>query len=96
MNACRGSGEGVARGGRGGGARWNTDFAMCSVCGRRIRLTQEGRLRVHVPVLAGADKRHRPRFDTSVCSDPAECEQVFHLQLAAGDTCECCGEDVGA
>lgn len=37
---------------------------------------------------------HHPRFDTTVCPDPAACERLFHPALAEGDVCECCGDDI--
>lgn len=43
-------------------------------------------------------RRHYPRFDTSVCPDPAECTAKYHGIGGPdeGDCCECCGAVVSA
>jgi hypothetical protein len=39
---------------------------------------------------------HKPRFDTTQCPNPEECERVYHGIGGPdlGDTCECCGVTV--
>lgn len=41
-----------------------------------------------------AKRDHRPRMDTTICPNPDECAEVFHVELAEGDVCECCGTEV--
>jgi len=45
---CRGAGVQVASRKTGGGASWNRKW-VCDVCGRKVLLTNSGRIRYHHP-----------------------------------------------
>ena len=42
----------------------------------------------------GRLRDHHPRFDATVCPDPAACDRLYHGHLEHGDICECCGTTV--
>lgn len=44
----------------------------------------------------GRRRDHHPRFDASLCPDPAACGRLLHPSLVATgmESCECCGANL--